>query len=141
LAQETQELGTAAGSGEGVSPTWALPGLDFFEGLMSLQTYADPRLKVPSGGYETDLGNSYDSEAAVILDEKRRIPLYQLAFLRHDADVVYQPAPLGEPQGRLRGELPRDCFHPFPDRLCQNDWLLPADSGSYGAIDRLGHGG
>jgi Glycosyl hydrolases related to GH101 family, GH129 len=82
LAQKTQELGTVVGSGEGVSPTWALPGLDFFEGLMSLRTYADPRLKVPSGGYETDLGNSYDSDAAVILDEKRRIPLYQLAF--HD---------------------------------------------------------
>ncbi len=82
LAQKTQELGTVVGSGEGVSPTWALPGLDFFEGLMSLRTYADPHLKIPSGGYETDLGNSYDSDAAVILDEKRRIPLYQLAF--HD---------------------------------------------------------
>jgi len=82
LAQETQELGTVVGSGEGMSPTWALPGLDFFEGLMSLRNYADPRLRIPSGGYETDLGNSYGSDAAIILDEKRRIPLYQLAF--HD---------------------------------------------------------
>ena len=82
LAQKTQELGTVVGSGEGMSPTWALPGLDFFEGLMSLRTYADPRLRIPSGGYETDLGNSYNSDAAIILDEKRRIPLYQLAF--HD---------------------------------------------------------
>lgn len=82
LAQKTQELGTVVGSGEGISPTWALPGLDFYEGLMSLRTYADSRLKIPSGGYETDLGNSYASDAAVILDEKRRIPLYQLAF--HD---------------------------------------------------------
>ena len=82
LAQKTQELGTVVGSGEGMSPTWALPGLDFFEGLMSLRNYADPRLRIPSGGYETDLGNSYGSDAAIILDEKRRIPLYQLAF--HD---------------------------------------------------------
>ena len=82
LAQKTQALGTVVGSGEGTSPTWALPGLDFFEGLMSLRTYSDPDLKIPSGGYETDLGNDYASDAAVILDEKRRIPLYQLAF--HD---------------------------------------------------------
>lgn len=82
LAQETQGLGTVVGSGEGVSPTWALPGLDFYEGVMSLRTYADPDLKIPSGGYNTDLGNSYASDAAIILDEKRRIPLYQLAF--HD---------------------------------------------------------
>lgn len=82
LAQETQELCTVVGSGEGVSPTWALPGLDFYEGLMSLRTYADPNLKIPSGGYDTDLGDSYASDAAFILDEKRRIPLYQLAF--HD---------------------------------------------------------
>lgn len=82
LAQETQALGTVVGSGEGVSPTWALPGVDFFEGLMSLRTYADPNLKIPSGGYNTDLGDSYAPDAAIILDEKRRIPLYQLAF--HD---------------------------------------------------------
>ncbi|CAN5431074.1 hypothetical protein BH18VER2_BH18VER2_00310 [soil metagenome] len=82
LAQETQQLGTVVGSGEGVSPTWALPGLDFYEGLMSLRTYADPNLKIPSGGYDTDLGDSDASDAALILDEKRRIPLYQLAF--HD---------------------------------------------------------
>ena len=82
LAQETQGLGSVVGSGEGLSPTWALPGLDFFEGLMSLGTYGGPRLRIPAGGYETDLGNSYASDAAVILDEKIRIPLYQLAF--HD---------------------------------------------------------
>ena len=82
LARKTQELGTVVGSGEGVSPTWALPGLDFYEGLMSLRTYADPRLKIPSGDYQTDMGDSYASDASVILDEKRRIPLYQLAF--HD---------------------------------------------------------
>ncbi|MGH8095112.1 MAG: glycoside hydrolase [Chthoniobacterales bacterium] len=82
LAQNTQELGTVVGSGEGLCPTWALPGLDFFEGLMSLRTYADSRLRIPAGGYETDLGNSYAADAAVLLDEKRRIPLYELAF--HD---------------------------------------------------------
>ena len=82
LAQETRNLGTVVGSGEGASPTWALPGLDFFEGSMSLRTYADPNLKIPSGGYDTDLGDSYSSDATFILDEKRRIPLYQLAF--HD---------------------------------------------------------
>jgi hypothetical protein len=47
---------------------------------MSLRTDADSRLKVSSGGDETDLGNSYDEDAAVILDEKRRIPLSQLAL-------------------------------------------------------------
>jgi len=82
LAQKTQELGTVVGSGEGLSPTWALPGLDFYEGLMSMRTYADSHLKIPAGGYETDLGNGYASDAAIILDEKRRIPLSQLAF--HD---------------------------------------------------------
>ncbi len=82
LARKTQELGTVVGSGEGLCPSWALPGVDFFEGLMSLRTYGDPRLRIPAGGYETDLGNSYAADAAVILDEKRRIPLYQLAF--HD---------------------------------------------------------
>jgi hypothetical protein len=82
LAHETQELGTVVGSGEGVSPTWALPGLDFYEGLMSLRTYGDSHLKIPRGGYQTDLGDGYAADAAVLLDEKRRIPLYQLAF--HD---------------------------------------------------------
>ena len=82
LAQETQELGTVVGSGEGVAPTWALPGLDFYEGAMSLRTYADPNLKIPSGGCDTDLGDGYSSDAAFILDEKRRVPLFQLAF--HD---------------------------------------------------------
>jgi hypothetical protein len=82
ILQKTQELGMVTGSGEGLCPTWALPGVDFFEGLMSLRTYADPELRIPSGGYETDLGESYAADAAVILDERIRIPLYQLAF--HD---------------------------------------------------------
>ncbi len=82
LMQETRNLGTIVGSGEGLNPTWALPGLDFFEGLMSLRTYADTRLRIPSGGYETDLGQSYAKQAAFTLDETRRIPLYELAF--HD---------------------------------------------------------
>ena len=69
------------GSGEGL-PTWALPGLNFFEGLMLLRTYADSKLRIPSGGYEPDLGNGYPTDAAVVLDEKRPIPLYQPAF--HD---------------------------------------------------------
>jgi hypothetical protein len=82
LMQETQRLGVVVGSGEGICPTWALPGLDYFEGLMSLRTYADPELKIPRGGYETDLGESYAADASVLLAEKQRIPLYQLAF--HD---------------------------------------------------------
>ena len=82
ILQKTQELGTIVGSGEGFCPTWSLPGLDFFEGLMSLRTYVDSHLKIPSGGYETDLGESYRRDAAITLDETRRIPLYQLAF--HD---------------------------------------------------------
>jgi len=82
ILQKTQDLGTLVGSGEGFCPTWSLPGLDFFEGLMSLRTYVDSHLKIPSGGYETDLGESYGSDAAITLDQTRRIPLYQLAF--HD---------------------------------------------------------
>jgi len=82
IAEKTQELGTLVGSGEGLDPTWALPGLDFYEGLMSLRTYADPELKIPRGDYGTDMGDSYGGDAAFILDEKRRIPLFQLGF--HD---------------------------------------------------------
>lgn len=82
IMEKTRDLGTVVGTGEGISPTWALPGVDFFEGLMSLRTYADSRLKIPSGGYDTDLGESYHDNAAVTLDETRRIPLYQLGF--HD---------------------------------------------------------
>jgi hypothetical protein len=82
ILQKTRDLGMVTGSGEGLCPTWSLPGVDFFEGLMSLRTYADPELKIPSGGFDTDLGESYAADASVILDEKTRIPLYQLAF--HD---------------------------------------------------------
>jgi len=82
IMQKTRDLDTVVGSGEGISPTWALPGLDFFEGLMSVRTYADTGLKIPSGGYDTDLGESYSGDAAFTLDEARRIPLYQLSF--HD---------------------------------------------------------
>ena len=82
IMEKTQGLGTVVGSGEGIAPTWALPGVDYFEGLMSIRTYADSHLKIPAGGYATDLGESYRDTAAVALDETRRIPLYQLAF--HD---------------------------------------------------------
>ena len=82
LMQKTQALGLIVGSGEGVDPTWALPGLDFFEGEMSLRTYADSKLKIPRGDYRIDNGETYRADAAIALDETRRIPLYQLAF--HD---------------------------------------------------------
>jgi hypothetical protein len=82
IMQKTRDLGTVIGTGEGISPTWALPGVDFFEGLMSLRTYSDSHLRIPAGDYEIDLGANYASDAAVILDETRRIPLYQLGF--HD---------------------------------------------------------
>ena len=49
---------------------------------MSLRTYNDPPLKIPSGDYQTDLGDKYEEFAAITLDPTRRIPLYQLAF--HD---------------------------------------------------------
>ncbi len=92
-------MGMLVGSGEGNSPTWALPELDFFEGLMSLRTYSDNALKIPGGDYETDLGTGYREQAATALDETRRIPLYQLAF--HDfvagtwvwRDTNYQSTP------------------------------------------------
>ncbi len=82
IMRNTRDLGMLVGSGEGNCPTWALPELDFFEGLMSLRTYADNQLKIPSGDYDKDLGEGYREQAAITLDETRRIPLYQLAF--HD---------------------------------------------------------
>ena len=65
--QKTRDLGTVVGTGEGISPTWALPGVDFLEGLMSLRTYSDSHLRIPAGDYETDLGASYASDAASLL--------------------------------------------------------------------------
>jgi Glycosyl hydrolases related to GH101 family, GH129 len=99
ILKKTRDLGMIVGSGEGMCPTWALPGVDFFEGLMSLRPYADTRLRIPAGGYETDLGNGYQEQAAITLDETRRIPLYELAF--HDfvggtwvwRDTNYQSVP------------------------------------------------
>jgi hypothetical protein len=99
IMQNTRALGMVVGSGEGICPTWALPDLDFFEGQMSLRTYVDTPLKIPSGGYETDLGSDYRAQAAFTLDETRRIPLYQLGF--HDyvtgtwvwRDTNYQSTP------------------------------------------------
>ena len=80
IMKATRDLGMLVGSGEGNSPTWALPELDFFEGLMSIRTYIDTPLSVPGGDYAKDLGDS--EQEHVTLDELRRIPLYQLAF--HD---------------------------------------------------------
>jgi len=99
ILRRTREMGMLVGSGEGGSPTWALPDLDFFEGLMSLRTYSDNALKIPSGDFKTDLGDGYKEQAATQLDETRRIPLYQLAF--HDfvagtwvwRDTNYQSTP------------------------------------------------
>ncbi len=99
IMRRTRELGMLVGSGEGGSPTWALPELDFFEGLMSLRTYGDNALKIPSGDFKTDLGDSYKEQAATALDETRRIPLYQLAFHDYVAgtwvwrDTNYQSTP------------------------------------------------
>ena len=99
ILKKTRDLGMVVGSGEGMSPTWALPGADFFEGMMSLRPYADTRLRIPAGGYETDLGNSYQEQAGITLDETRRIPLYQLAFHDYVAgtwvwrDTNYQSTP------------------------------------------------
>ena len=125
IIQKTQGLGTVVGTGEGISPSWLLPWVDFFEGLMSLRSYADPGLKIPAGHYDTDLGGSCRDNATITLDETRRVPLYQLGLsqlcrrhlglaryqlpespfrveegplqypLRHDADVAYRPKPLG----------------------------------------------
>jgi hypothetical protein len=80
IMRATRDLGMLVGSGEGNSPTWALPELDFFEGLMSIRTYIDTPLSIPGGEYGKDLGDS--EQEHVTLDEKRRVPLYQLAF--HD---------------------------------------------------------
>ncbi len=82
LMQQTQALGLVVGSGEGLAPTWALPGVDFFEGEMSLRTYADSKLKIPAGDYRFDNGESYKTDAPLALSVSERIPLYQLAF--HD---------------------------------------------------------
>lgn len=99
IMRRTRALGMVVGSGEGICPTWALPDVDFFEGQMSLRTYADPPIKIPAGGYETDSGDDYATQAAFTLDETRRIPLYQLGF--HDyvvgtwvwRDTNYQSTP------------------------------------------------
>jgi hypothetical protein len=99
IMKKTRDLGMIVGSGEGLCPTWAVPGVDFFEGLMSLRTYTDTPLRIPAGGYETDLGDSYQEQAAITLDETRRIPLYQLAFHDYVAgtwvwrDTNYQSTP------------------------------------------------
>jgi len=99
ILRRTRALGMVVGSGEALSPTWALPDVDFFEGLMSLRTYADTPLKIPSGDYETDMGDDYRKQAATALDETRRIPLYQLAFHDYVAgtwvwrDTNYQSTP------------------------------------------------
>ncbi len=99
ILRRTREMGMVVGSGEGGSPTWALPGLDFFEGLMSLRTYGDNALKIPGGDFKTDLGDAYKEQAATALDETRRIPLYQLAFHDYVAgtwvwrDTNYQSTP------------------------------------------------
>jgi Glycosyl hydrolases related to GH101 family, GH129 len=80
IIRSTRDMGMLVGSGEGNSPTWALPELDFFEGLMSIRTYIDTPLSVPGGDYAKDLGDS--EQEHVTLDETKRVPLYQLAF--HD---------------------------------------------------------
>ena len=49
---------------------------------MSLRTYCDIQFSVAGGGFERDFGDEYEEQAATVLDETRRIPLYQLAF--HD---------------------------------------------------------
>jgi hypothetical protein len=96
ILRATRDLGMIVGSGEGNSPTWALPELDFFEGLMSLRTYIDTPLSIPGGDYATDLGDS--EQERVTLDQTRRIPLYQLAFHDYVAgtwvwrDTSYQSA-------------------------------------------------
>ena len=80
ILRATRDLGMVVGSGEGNSPTWALPEIDFFEGLMSIRTYIDTPLSIPGGDYAKDLGDG--EQERVTLDETRRVPLYQLAF--HD---------------------------------------------------------
>ncbi len=82
IMQRTRDLGMVVGSGEGLCPTWALPGVDFFEGQMNLRDYHNSTASIPSGGYAEELGEGYADGAATQLDPVRRIPLYQLAF--HD---------------------------------------------------------
>ena len=99
IMKNTRDLGTLVGSGEGNCPTWALPQLDFFEGLMSLRTYGDIPLKVPSGDYSKELGEDYVTKAPMALNERLRIPLYQLGFHDYVAgtwvwrDTNYQSTP------------------------------------------------
>lgn len=82
LMKRTRDMGMVVGSGEGLSPSWALPAVDFFEGQMNLRDYHNTVMSVASGGFEKDLGEEYAEGAATQLDATRRIPLYQLAF--HD---------------------------------------------------------
>jgi hypothetical protein len=82
IMKRTRDMGMVIGSGEGLSPSWALPGVDFFEGQMNLRDYHNTTMSVPSGGFAKDLGEDYAEAAATQLDATRRIPLYQLGF--HD---------------------------------------------------------
>lgn len=82
LMKRTREMGMVVGSGEGLSPSWALPGVDFFEGQMNLRDYHNSTMSIPSGGYEKELGEDYAGGASTQLDASRRVPLYQLGF--HD---------------------------------------------------------
>jgi hypothetical protein len=99
IIKATRDLGMVVGSGEGICPTWALPGVDFFEGQMSLRTYGDLPLSIPGGDYAKDFGADYAKQAAIALDETRRVPLYQLAFHDYVAgtwvwrDTNYQSTP------------------------------------------------
>ena len=167
IMRATRDLGMLVGSGEGNSPTWALPELDFFEGLMSIRTYIDTPLSVPGGDYAKDLGDS--EQEHVTLDETRRIPLYQLAFPRlcrrdvgvarhqlperpvrleegavqrplwHDADVAHRPQIVGHAQERHARQLPAHQLRPPAHRLRRDDRPRLADARPQRPVHRLGH--
>jgi hypothetical protein len=99
IMKQTRDMGMVVGSGEGLAPSWALPGVDFFEGQMNCRDYHNTVMSVAGGGFEKDLGHEYDEGAKTQLDFTRRIPLYQLGF--HDyavgtwvwRDTNYQSTP------------------------------------------------
>jgi len=86
-----REQGELVGSGEGISSTWAVPHLDFFEGSgIRMRSYMSPKMEA-QGDWSNEwsptiLVGAIDPDDSIrdyVLNEKRRIPLFEL--VTHDA--------------------------------------------------------
>jgi hypothetical protein len=79
---------SGVGSGEGASPAWAIPHLDYFEGGMMLRTYGEmTTTHIPGGDYAKDfVADTEPLPPGLNTDETHRIPLLGLMF--HDTVVT-----------------------------------------------------